>query len=190
MGSALTQEFSKIEPCNRIDAMLELVKQCSCQQRLDFMEKLHGLMYRDFLVELPENLSHKIVSYLSVDEACVCLLVSKKWNEIVSQCTLLWETVAEEMGLSDAFTSENIPKYKSLKDLCIASRGHQKYVCSLAIRAITVAQCPTDQRYSYHYAGKGVTLRYEEANSHAQIAKDGHTQHSCTNHFVHNLCFQ
>jgi hypothetical protein len=169
MGSALSQEFSKIEQSDRVDALLGLVKQCSYEQRLEFVEKLHRLMYKDFLAELPLHLSQKIVSYLNIDDACVCLLVNKKWNEIVSQCGNLWEAVADEIGLSDAFVSENISKYKSLKDLCIAARAHQNYVCSLAVRAIPVGQCPNDPRCSYHYAGKGLTLQYSELNSQAQI---------------------
>lgn len=169
MGSALSQEFNKIEEDQRVDSLIELVKECSYQQKLEFVEKLNRIMYRDFLLELPQKLSHKVILYLSIDEACVCLLVSKKWNEIVSQCKSLWEAVAGDIGLSDAFINENISKYKSLKDLCIAARGHQKYVSSLAVQAIPIAQCPTQPRYSYQYAGRGITLRYEETNSHAVI---------------------
>ena len=169
MGSALSQEFNKLEQCDRVDALVGLVRECSYQQQLEFMEKFHGLMFKDFLVDLPKHLSHKIISHLTIDEACMCLLVSRRWNEIVGQCSSLWEMVAFDIGLSDAFINESMPKYKSLKDLCIAARGHQKYVCSLAVRSIPVAQCPTNPRCSYHYAGKGVTLQYEEANSHAQI---------------------
>lgn len=169
MGSALSQEFNKVAESDRVDSLLGLVRLCTYQQKLEFMEKLHRHMFKDFLLELPNKLSQKVLSYLSVDEACVCLLVCKKWNEIVGECTGFWEVVAGEMGLSDAFVSENISKYKSLKDLCIAARSHQKYIRSLAVRAIPVAQCPTDPPYSYHYAGKGVTLQYKEVNSHAQI---------------------
>ena len=169
MGSAISQEFNKLEEDQRVDALVELVKQCSYQQKLEFVGKLDRLMHRDFLAELPRDLSHRVISYLSIDEACVCLLVSREWNEIVSQCKALWEGVARDIGLGEAFVSENISKYKCLKDLCIAARGHQKYVCSLAVRGIPIAQCPTGPRYSYQYAGKGVTLRYEESNSHAQV---------------------
>ena len=169
MGSALSQEFNKIEPCHRADSLVELVKQCSYQQQLDFVEKLNRVLYRDFLGDLPPGLAHKVVSYLTIDEACTCLLVSKKWNERVGGCTELWEGMAGDVGLSEAFKSENMSKYKSLKDLCIATRAHQKYLNSLAVRGFPVAQCPTGPRYSYHYAGKGVTLRYEETNSHAGI---------------------
>ena len=169
MGSALSQEFNKIEESDRVDALIGLVKLCSYKQKFEFVEKLQRLMYKDFLVELPEHLSQKIVLYLSIEDACVCLLVSKKWNKIVGQCSCLWETVAGEIGLSDAFVSENVSKYACLKDLCIAARAHQKYICSLAVRAIPVAQWPNDPRCSYHYAGKGLTLQYSELNSQAQI---------------------
>ena len=77
MGSALSQEFNKIEPCHRADSLVELVKQCSYQQQLDFVEKLNRVLYRDFLGDLPPGLAHKVVSYLTIDEACACLLVRK-----------------------------------------------------------------------------------------------------------------
>ena len=169
MGSALSQEFHKIEPCHRVDSLLELVRQCTYQQQLEFVEKLDKLLYKDFLAELPLALAHKVVSFLTIDEACACLLVSKKWNERVGGCTELWEGMAGDIGLSEAYKSESLAKYRSLKDMCIAARVHQKYMCSLAVRGIPVAQCPTGPCYSCHYAGKGVTLRYEETNSHARI---------------------
>lgn len=169
MGSELSQEFNKVAECDRVDSLIDLVKQCSYQQKLEFTEKLHRIMYRDFLVELPKHISHSIVSYLTIDEACVCLLVCKQWNAIVSECTGFWEVVACEMGLGEAFMSDNTSKYKSIKDMCIAARSHQKYVSSLSVRAISVSRCPTDPRYNYYYAGKGVTLQYQEMNSHAQI---------------------
>lgn len=169
MGSALSQEFNKLEPCHRVDSLIELVKECTYQQKLEFVEKLNRLLYKDFLAQLPRGLAHKVVSYLSIDEACTCLLVSKKWNETVGGCTELWEGIAGDIGVSDAFKRESLAKYKSLKDLCIAARAHQKYLSSLAVRGLPVGQCPTNPRYSYHYAGKGVTLRYEETNSHARI---------------------
>ena len=169
MDTALSQEFDKVAESDRVDALMGLVKQCSYQQQLEFMEKLQRHLHKDFLTELPQNLSQKILFYLTIDEACVCLLVCKKWNEAVGGCTSYWDAAASWIGLSDVFKSENISKYRSLKDLCIAARTHQNYVRSLAVRAIPLAHAPTDPRCTYHYAGKGVTLRYEEVNSHAQI---------------------
>lgn len=169
MGSALSQEFQKVPECDRVDCLMELVKQCSFQQKLEFTEKLHKIMYKDFLVELPKNISQRIISHLTIDEACVCLLVCKQWNAVVSECTGFWEAVAGETGLSEAFISESMSQYKSLKDLCIAARNHQRYVSSLSVRAAPVARCPTDPRCNYYYAGKGVILQYQEVNSHAQI---------------------
>ena len=169
MGSALSQEFDKIEPEHRVDSLVELVRQCTYQQKLEFVEKLNRLMYRDFLSELPLSLAHRVVSYLSIDEACTCLLVSRRWKEVVGGCTELWESMASDIGLTDTFKREGLAMHDNLKDLCIVARAHQKYVSSLAIRGIPVAVCSSDQRCSYHYAGRGITLRYEEINSHAKI---------------------
>ena len=169
MGSALSQEFHKIDPSDRVDSLVELVKQCTYEQKLDFVEKLNRIMYRDFLAELPPALAHRVVSYLTIDEACVCLLVSRRWNQVVGGCAELWEKMAGDIGLTAAFKRESGSRYRSLKDLCIATRAHQRYVGSLSLRGVPVARCPADPQHSYHYAGKGVTLRYEENNSHAKI---------------------
>ena len=169
MGTALSDEFNRLAPHDRVDSLMGLVKQCTYRQQLEFVEKLQRYLHRDFLAELPPDLSRKIIFYLSIEEACNCMLVCKKWNQVVGECSSYWEASAKEIGVSEGFVSENISKYKTLKDLCIAARNHQNYVRSLVVRSITVARSPADARYSYHYAGRGVTLRYEETNTHAQI---------------------
>ena len=169
MCSALSDVFGRVPDGDKVDALMVLVKQCTFQQQLDFADKLQLHLHRDFIVDLPKNLSQKIITYLSIEEACNCLLVCKKWNEIVSDNTLYWEAIAGEIGLSDSFIRDTESKNESLKDLCIAARNHQKYICSLVVRAIPVARSPTEAQCSFHYAGKGVILRYEEKNSHAQI---------------------
>ena len=171
MGTALSDEFNRIEPQYRVDSLIGLVKQCSYQQQLEFVEKLQRYLHKDFLAELPSNLSQNIIYYLTIEEACNCMLVSKKWNQVVGECTNYWEASIKKIGVSEGFVRENISKYKTLKDLSIAARNHQQYVRSLVVRSITVARTQVDARYSYHYAGRGISLRYEEleVNSHAHI---------------------
>ena len=114
MGSALSQEFHKIDPSDRVDSLVELVKQCTYEQKLDFVEKLNRIIHRDFLAELPPALAHRVVSYLTIDEACVCLLVSRRWNQVVGGCAELWEKMAGDIGLTAAFKRESGPRYRSL----------------------------------------------------------------------------
>ena len=171
MPDSLMKEFTSIEENCRVLALMEMVKVCSYQQKLELLEQLQSHLHRDFLTQLPSHLSEKIISFLSIDDARKCLLVSKSWNEVISCCTAYWKTRADKIGLSDAFVQQMCPGLKGLKDICISALNHHNYVKSLIPKPILIGRSPDDASHSFMYAGNGVVLRYTDlnSNSHSQI---------------------
>ncbi len=172
LPDTLSAEFSTVESQHRVDAVMEMVKLCPYDQQLELLDELQKFLHKDFISELPPNLSEKVISYFSIEDARNCLLVCKKWHQVVGDCTPYWQHHAADIGLSEAFMQQQCPDNRGLMDLCIAALGHKKHVKSLVHRAILLGRCPADiPSHSYLYAGKGVALRYEEINSntHSQI---------------------
>lgn len=172
LPDTLAAEFSNVDSDNRVRAVMEMVKLCPYTQQLEILEELQKFLHKDFITELPPNLSEKIISYFSIDDARNCLLVCKSWHRVVGDCTSYWQSHASKIGLSEGFLQQQCPDNRGLKDLCIAALSHMKYVRSLSPRAILLGRCPADSpNHNYLYAGKGVALRYEEINSntHSQV---------------------
>ncbi len=172
LPETLSAEFSAVHSDHRVDAVMEMVKLCPYPQQLQILEELQKILHKDFITALPPNLSEKVISYFSIDDARNCLLVCKSWTRVVGDCSSYWQTHASKIGLSDAFLQQQCPDNRGLKDLCIAALNHKTYVKSLITRAILLGRCPADNpNHSYLYAGSGVALRYEEINSntHSQV---------------------
>lgn len=177
---ALEQELSALDGTGRIHTLMRLVKLCTYPQQLEFVEELQKFLHKDFLTELPPDLSQKIILYVSIDDAINCLRVSKSWNKVINNCKPYWEKCTRNIGLKDSFIHEKLPDYQdSLKDLCISALNHQNRVKTLITRSFTVARSLAHTGCSYMYAGNGVALRYEELNAHAQVTiEQMNTPHS------------
>lgn len=171
MASDLRKEFVRLDGESRVGTLLDLTKACTYEQQLEFYGLFQQLLHKDFISLLPEDLVKKILSYLTVEEAVKCTLVSKKWNEVVGSSTSFWNEQAHQLGLSDSVIKEKMKKsnLKSIKDLCVSAIGHQNYIHSLCSQVMVIAKSPTSPSCIYKYAGNGITLRYREINGDAQV---------------------
>lgn len=168
MADSFVGEFSSMNSEGRVSALMALVKCCSYREKLDFVERLQKYMHRDFLTDLPDKLSAKIIGYFSFEDALTCLRVCKSWCKIVGDCTGYWEACAEKIGLHRRLLEEALPRYRGLKDLCAAATSHGKHVRSLVSRSIVVARTPAEESHGYLYAGRGMALSYEETTFKAR----------------------
>ena len=169
----LKGDFSKLNDPTQLQCLIDLVKASPYQQQIEFNERLQDLMHKDFVTHLPSNLTERVLSYLSVDDAITCLRVSKKWKEVIESCSAFWEPQAKRIGLSQQFIKEKVNsstgKSYSLPNLITSALGHQSSIRALTPRSFVVSRSKANDEYSYTYAGNGVALRYEEMNGHAQV---------------------
>ena len=170
----LKADFSKLNEPTQQQCLLEFVsKVCSYQQQVEFNERLQDLLHKDFITELPSNLTERVLSFLSVDDAITSLRVSKNWKKIIESCSAFWEPQAKKMGLGEHFIREKVDnpggKSYSLPNLITSALSHQNSIKSLSPRSFVVSRSKASDEYSYTYAGSGVAIRYEEMNGHAQV---------------------
>lgn len=166
-------DFCKLNDPTRLQCLVDLVKACSYEEQLDFNERLQDLLHKDFITHLPSDLTERVLSYLSVDDAITCLRVSKSWKKVIEGCSAFWEPQARKIGLAEHFIREKVDgasgKSYSLPNLITSALGHQTSIKSLSPRSFVVSTSKSSSEYSYTYAGYGVALRYEEMNGHAQV---------------------
>ena len=169
----LKGDFCKLNEPTKVQCLLDLVKVCPFQQQLDFNERLQELLHKDFISILPDDLTKRVISFLSVDEAITCLRVSKNWKKVIEGCGAFWEPQAKRIGLSEHFirekTSNHSGRSLTLPNLITSALAHQSCIRSLTPRSFIVSTSKASSEYSYTYAGNGVSLHYEEMNGHAQV---------------------
>ena len=169
----LKGDFCKQNEPTKIQCLVDLVKTCSYQEQLDFNERLQELLHKDFISLLPDDLTKRVISFLSVDDAITCLRVSKNWKKVIESCSAFWEPQAKRIGLSEQFirekTSNLSGKSFTLPNLITSALSHQTCIRSLTPRPFVISTSKASSEYSYTYAGNGVSLCYEEMNGHAQV---------------------
>ena len=119
----LKGDFSKLNEPTQVQCLVDLVKVCPYQQQLVFYDRLQDLLHKDFISLLPADLTKRVISYLSVDDAITCLRVSKNWKRVIEECTAFWEPQAKRTGLSENFIKEKVnnPRGKSYSCLLYTS---------------------------------------------------------------------
>ncbi len=166
----IKKDFTELNSPTKIHALLEMVKICSHQEQCDFQEKLMALLCKDFLTDLPADLAARVISHLSMVDTVTCLLVSKSWYKVVAECSSYWNAKARELGMAETFVTSFLSSSGlHLHSLCVASQSHQTYIRTLTPRCYPISDSPTGIRNSFHYAGNGVILRYEEMSSQARV---------------------
>lgn len=161
----------KLSEESRVGTLLDLLKTCSYDQQLLFVDMVQQHLHKDFISLLPEHLVEKVLSYLTVADAINCTLVSRYWNKVVGACSTYWLQQAQGLGLNALFITEQLKKSDSrgLKELCAAAVTHQSYIHSLSTHSMLITKSPGSASASYRYAGNGIALRYRELNGEAQV---------------------
>ncbi len=169
MSDDISNQFRQLDGDSRVEAMTRMIKICSFEQTMKFVEKLEGILYKDFISLLPDSHVQKILFYLTVEDAVNCTRVSKNWNKVVESCSSFWKHQAQVLGLSDYYIAEHLnrPGSSGLQHLCISSVTHRNYIKSLQPHLKVVASRPSSSIYMY--AGNAIILRYTETGGTAKI---------------------
>ena len=170
----LKGDFCKLNEPTKVQCLVDLVKTCGYREQLDFNERLQELLHKDFVSLLPDDLSKRVISFLSVDDAITCLRVSKNWKKVIEGCSAFWEPQAKRIGLSEQFIREKTSNSSGINSLTLPNLitnavGHQTSIRSLTPRPFVITSSKASSEYNYTYAGNGVSLCYEEMNGHAQV---------------------
>lgn len=152
----LKGDFSKLNDPTQLQCLVDLVKVCPYHRQLEFNDRLQDFLHKDFITHLPSDLTERVISYLSVDDAITCLRVSKKWKEVFESCSAFWEPQAKKIGLSAHFIREKASnpsgKAYSLPNLITSALGHQSSIRSLSPCSFIMSRSKANDEYSYTYA--------------------------------------
>ena len=97
----------------------ELFSRCSHEEQVLLMEKfLPVYLKRDFM-SLPSEIVFKILVNLDPRDIFNCLLVSRSWNDVITDCTLFWKYLTKLMGVSAQVLTTEVPKYSSHKTFAL-----------------------------------------------------------------------
>ena len=150
--------FAQLQEENRFSVILELVDQCTTEQKLRFQDKLKSHLSRDFLTLLPVEIVHYILSYIDVKDLITGLQVCRGWQQRITEAKHIWKAATRKIGLSESVVSAKLPEYGSLVYLTVAALKHRNFISSSAPTMITIpgSGC-IDDRFEYCWAGNGIS---------------------------------
>ena len=104
-----------------VEAVCKLFSRCSHRQQVQLMDnRLPIFLKRDFLTLLPPELVIRILSFLEEGDIFKCLLVSRNWNIVITNCEPFWKYYTKRLGVSPLVMSAEIRNYTSYKALALA----------------------------------------------------------------------
>lgn len=83
-------------------------------------ERLPLYLKRDFVSLLPPEIVIKILSYLGTGDIFGCLLVSRNWNRVITDCEPFWKYHSRTIGVSPLVLATRIDNYDTYKDFVLA----------------------------------------------------------------------
>ncbi len=107
----------------------------------------------DYFSRLPPELVLKVVLSLEVEDVCRCLLVSKRWYDLLSGLEPYWRKACVQIGLPEYQIRELRPQHATSKALLCAARKHRMSVGATPPRGVCLsAGYPVTVRYACQYA--------------------------------------
>ncbi len=98
--ASTTAQYQKLSDDQRVAALDHLIAISPSSHLYHLSTKLNSLLKRDFIANLPPELSFHILRYLDPDTLCHCCLVSSKWNDVISSCDEAWKTACRKVMLA------------------------------------------------------------------------------------------
>lgn len=106
---------------NLMDIVCDIFSHCSHTEQVTLLEeRLPLYLKRDFVSILPPEIVIKILSYLETGDIFRCLLVSRNWNRVITDCEPFWKYHTRTIGVSPLVMATEIHKYDSYKDFALA----------------------------------------------------------------------
>ena len=177
LSKGFVDEFTSFDGASKVKGLKDLIKLTPYPQQLEVLEYLGDILFKDFIACLPPNLAQKIICYLPFADILSCLLVNKKWNNLITHCDAYWEWFSRRLGLCSLTLREDmLLQYGSLRALCVA--GFKQCNRIRALVPATVSVSKGNPTCTYVYAGNGLLLKYREINGSAEIVVEKARSHN------------
>ena len=118
-----------------VELMCELFSRCSHRQQVCLLEdRLPRFLQRDFVSLLPPEIVGHILRFLEARDVFRCLLVSRSWLKIITNCQAFWKNYTLSLGLFPSFLSELVDRYITYKALAVALlKVRKSLACSKSV---------------------------------------------------------
>ena len=118
---SLTSCLDDVEDHQLVDLVCELFSHCSHRQQLELLkDRLPRFLKRDFLSLLPPEVVGHVLRFLGVRDVFRCLLVSRAWHKIITDCHSFWKNYNLTLGLFPSFLSVLLDRYITYKAVAVA----------------------------------------------------------------------
>ena len=107
-------QFKDLDSDQKETTILSLLDILESKEKYILQSSLPNLLYRDFVNLLPYEILEKVLDYLDFEDILNCCIVSKSWNERLSNFCSVWKNRAIDMGMEipESMTSrENWKEY-------------------------------------------------------------------------------
>ena len=112
-----------------MDLVCELFSRCSHRQQVWLVEDgLPRFLKRDFVSLLPPEIVGLLLRFLGIRDVFGCLLVSRSWYKIISNCQTFWKNYTLTLGLFPSLLPQLLDKYVTYKQLTVALLQVRKHI--------------------------------------------------------------
>ena len=111
---AVGKHFQQLTDHQRNHALSYLLDVCNPPQLIYMTSLLPSLLYRDFLRQLPVELSSIILRHLDINSLFNCSLVSKYWHNLVNSLSEIWQLQCLRLGIINLQRYKDATYYKRL----------------------------------------------------------------------------
>jgi len=91
--------YEKLTNDERNQALDYLIQLSDASQLYFLSKKLNCLLKRDFIVQLPRELTFHLLQYLDPRSLLHCCCVSRQWNAIINSCCGVWRDICIKAGI-------------------------------------------------------------------------------------------
>ncbi len=114
------QQFASLSDTQRNETLDHFIDLSDAAQLYHLSAKLDRLLKRDFIVQLPREITFYLLTFLNAEALAVCCAVSTRWDHIVSSCREAWKRACRRVG---AFVRDDM-EAEQYKELC--TRTHKR----------------------------------------------------------------
>lgn len=104
---------------SRVELLCDLFSRCTHREQVVVLEQLPEYLKRDFVSLLPPELVMKILCYLDPMDVLGCLLVSRRWNEVINDCRPYWKFLCSRVGIPQFMRVET--EHRTLKGFALTA---------------------------------------------------------------------
>ena len=106
--------YRKLTNDERNEVLDYLIQLSDASQLYFLSKKLNCLLKRDFIVQLPRELTFHLLRYLDPRSLLSCSCVSQQWNAIINSCNVVWRNICVKSGVVVAKEQEKVCAIKQV----------------------------------------------------------------------------